>query len=343
MIFWIQMLIQIFLPVLDTFFHLEDLPLLSRMVLPKKMIQSHHAFTGTGADETREEVLSLCCPGAGFAGFWFTLGRLFAMEKRESLDVHSSWGILEQHYEGDDKRLSLLENISWVDGTYYEDEPVLAVDNLNNHNNNSIISSSDSDLVDNNQPIHYHCFSAGCLGVVSILQNYTLSHVFDMALTSRERWKKGEITRYQVVEDFVNQLLEIPTLNDTERNVKKERLVMSGSALSRIHVITTRLNFSSWNLFQQVTTSPRTIHELKELLLQTTFIPFATGDGFWFQSSSTASQGKYIDGAFSAFQHEKCHVHLALPFDAKLLLNALNINLHREDAELLWHKGLEFD
>ena len=183
---------------------------------------------------------------------------------------------------------------------------------------------------EHSKQIHYHCYSAGCVGVVSNLMNFSVNQVFDMALTSRERWKKGKINRFQIVEDFIDQMF-----ND-HRHAK-----MSNNTLSRIHVISTRLNLKSINLFEAVSTSPSSIDELKTLLLQTSFIPFVTGDGLYYSTSS--SDEKYIDGAFSTFQHDKCHAALDIPLQSKLLLNIWNMNLAREDAESLWEMGLEFD
>ena len=36
------------------------------------------------------DVMTLCCPGGGFAGFWFTLGRLSSMEGRGSIEILGS-------------------------------------------------------------------------------------------------------------------------------------------------------------------------------------------------------------------------------------------------------------
>ena len=90
LILCLQLSVQIIIPILDTFFHLGDVPLISRVVLSNPLIQSSteaidNQFDTDGIADGKEqqEVISVCCPGAGFAGFWFTLGRLFAMEQRD--------------------------------------------------------------------------------------------------------------------------------------------------------------------------------------------------------------------------------------------------------------------
>ena len=315
-LYWIQVFTRFVLPGLDTFFQLKDFRIVS-FFLP---VLSHRTIQPLDLEdfELESDVITLCCPGGGFAGFWFTLGRLFDMEKRGSIDLLSSEvpgfgrGVLED----------VRENVTLFDLE------------LGTHNQETMREIK--------KPVHYHCFSAGCLGVVSILQNYTFDNVFDMALASRLRWKKGVISRYQVVEDFIDQILNIPTIESPRNETFEHKTRITSGALSRIHVITTRLNFRLLNTFEPVLTNPSNLSELKTLLLQTSFIPYVTGDGFWYKNNQSL-QDKHLDGAFSSSQHDKCQSHLSLPFESKLLWNTLNIDLLREDAQLLWQMGLNFD
>ena len=309
-LFWVQVLTHIVQPDLDSCFPLKQNRILS-FFLPEAVDNK--------VQPVESDVMTLCCPGGGFAGFWFTLGRLFSLEKRASIDLlvsaNGGKGL-------EDKRRNL---------TLFGEEEGKDISELDiSHSRNS------------NKPIHYYCYSAGCIGVVSILKNYSVNQVFDMALTTRERWKKGYISRYQVVEDFIDQMLD-PEDGSSDDDIHKHAGTtrMTNSMLSRIHVVTTKLNLQSLNIFEPVSTSPGSVSELKTLLLQTSFIPFVTGDGFWYSTNS--SQEKYIDGAFSSYQHDTCHALLDIPNDPKLLWNTLNMNLLREDAELFWQMGLEFD
>ena len=97
------------------------------------------------SDSTRT---SMYIPGAGFSGFFYTLGRLQAFH-------------------------------------------------------NSSISSAQE----------YHCFSAGCLALVISLLRIPVHSVIARASSSRDRWIEGEISRYDVVEDFVDRILSNVHLN----------------------------------------------------------------------------------------------------------------------------------
>lgn len=136
-------------------------------------------------------------PGAGFSGFWFTLGRLQSIDQPDTKD--------------------------------------------------------------------YYCFSAGCLGVVSSLRNFTVDETLDIALNIQERWKSGQIARHHVVGEFVDSLL-----NTTSSTKSSLLSVEESSVLERMHVITSVKD--KWFGMKTHIRSPRTSDELREMLLQTTWM-----------------------------------------------------------------------
>lgn len=242
-------------------------------------------------------------PGAGFSGFFYTLGRLHS--------IHSS--ATEQ----------------------YDDE--------------------------------YYCFSAGCLALVATLMEVPLDRAVEMAHASRKKWITGEIGRYDVVKYFVDELLYDRTFADSSRltqcNSKTEtkkqmQCNLSNSTqhiwsvgpqhkiyqhLSKINIIT-----STWKgnpIITQSIRSPSTVLELKQMLLQTTWIPFITGPTL----GDIDEFGNYHnDGAFAALLHgwsmfkENAGTEqytLKLPWDAELLYNGLNIVLDHDKAIRFWNIG----
>lgn len=136
-------------------------------------------------------------PGAGFSGFWFTLGRLRSI-----------------------------------------DDPASK---------------------------HYYCFSAGCLGVVASLRNFTVDEMLDLAEGIQGKWMSSEIGRYQVVGEFVNNLV-----NASSSTYSTLRSIDEPNILSRLHIITSVKD--KWIGLKSQIRSPKTNDELREMLLQTTWM-----------------------------------------------------------------------
>jgi hypothetical protein len=136
-------------------------------------------------------------PGAGFSGFWFTLGRL-----RSIKDPASN---------------------------------------------------------------HYYCFSAGCLGVVASLRNFTVDEMLDLAEGIQGKWKRSQIGRYDVVGEFVDSLV-----NASSSVYSTLQSIEDPNILSRLHIITSVKD--KWMGFKTRIRSPQTSDELREMLLQTTWM-----------------------------------------------------------------------
>eukprot|EP00571_Detonula_confervacea_P000069 CAMPEP_0172326338 /NCGR_PEP_ID=MMETSP1058-20130122/56221_1 /TAXON_ID=83371 /ORGANISM="Detonula confervacea, Strain CCMP 353" /LENGTH=202 /DNA_ID=CAMNT_0013043095 /DNA_START=10 /DNA_END=615 /DNA_ORIENTATION=- len=105
-----------------------------------------------------QKQLDLYIPGAGFSGFFYTLGRLQAF-------LHSP----------------------------------------------------------HNATHEYYCFSAGCLALIASLLNLQIDDVLELAHSSRNQWNTGEISRYDVVEHFVDGLLQ---------NIEDEMLLVGEKLLN---------------------------------------------------------------------------------------------------------------
>lgn len=54
----------------------------------------------------------------------------------------------------------------------------------------------------------FHCYSAGCLCVVIFLADLPFDEVMNLAVNAQHKWKQGEISRFEMVPLFVEQLIE---------------------------------------------------------------------------------------------------------------------------------------
>ena len=242
--------------------------------------------------DTKQENTSMYIPGAGFSGFFYTLGRLQAFH-------------------------------------------------------NSPISSAQE----------YHCFSAGCLALVISLLRIPVHSVIAQASSSRDRWIEGEISRYDVVEDFVDGILSNVHLNakfESECSLYQANGTQEVDTnnihchLPRINVIT-----SSWDtttMLSQSTQTPRSLDHLRLLLIQTTWIPYVTGSTLGKIDDETGMY--HNDGALAGlFQNifsssngllsrpSRHDYSLLLPWKLSLLLNSLNLGLDHDRAIYYWEEG----
>ena len=175
----------------------------------------------------------------------------------------------------------------------------------------------------------YYCYSAGCIAVVAVLSNSTVDEMSDLCFGVQNRWKVGETRHYGVVTDFLDNFLSTPNVRELLRN---EEL------LSKIHIITAVRN--DWFGLKSSIRSPSGSEDLYRMLLQTTWIPFATAERLWEADSST---GEYnMDGIFSTHDHPVCAHQLDLPWKWDLRVNGLNVNLGPDKVVKFWNEGLEY-
>jgi hypothetical protein len=237
---------------------------------------------------------SIYLPGAGFSGFWFTLGRLEAM--------------------------------------------MAAASNHHQH-----------------QQPNFYCFSAGCLAAVSFLSHHSTQDIYQAAVQIQQQWKTGNLHQHDVVEEFLEFLLfdnhgswnnkgEQSTFIDHSNNTAtitapadqhKLQSLHDPNILSSLHIITTKKKTNGDFLggFEMETRTPTSLAELKEMLRQTTWIPFATGSSLWHNDR--------MDGGVTYFSHPWCERSAALPLHKlDLLVNILNVNLGATDVQRLYESGI---
>mmetsp|Transcript_66 Transcript_66/g.137 ORF Transcript_66/g.137 Transcript_66/m.137 type:complete len:311 (-) Transcript_66:429-1361(-) len=174
---------------------------------------------------------------------------------------------------------------------------------------------------DNND---YYCYSSGCLCAAASLANRTFEDVLDAAVEAQNRWKEGKMSRYDIVPAFIDAILEYDDYGGAGDFIYERLNVL----------LTTRGSGVTAN-------RPRDAMELRELLIQTTWIPFVTGSGLWVRDSTN---GRYhMDGAFSSTLHPPCDRRIDSPHTFDVIRNSLNPNLDKDTARRYYEQGMRYD
>lgn len=176
----------------------------------------------------------------------------------------------------------------------------------------------------------YYCYSAGCLGAVTVLGNITRETAYDYASGAQKRWFAGDLSRYDVTKSFIDSLLYGSDEADAITPENLRPAFRDEKVLSTLQIITSKRNWDGG--VKVAIRSPKDAEELKDMLLQTTWIPFAIARDLWHE--------EHMDGAFTLFEHPRCPTRLGYGFDLDIILNALNVNLSKDKVKLLWEKGL---
>jgi len=178
--------------------------------------------------------------------------------------------------------------------------------------------------IDDVQDYNYYCFSSGCFSVLAVLLNRTLMKLVEAAEVSQSLWKSGELSSYYLVDHFFDSI--VPP--------EKDFALEHEGILSTIHILVTTKKEGLQ--IQQ----PRNRSELKEYLVQTTWIPFITGKGIL---SGTDTDDMYFDGGFSRLLHPSCEFRLDLPIIWETLAYTFSPGLSLEQVTQLWLEGQRHD
>lgn len=277
--------------------------------------------------------ISMHIPGNGFSGFFFTLGRLEAF--------------LNQNHRTDASEQA-------------------AARSRNENGTEALPPTPD---------VEYHCWSAGCLSLIAALLEVPIQATLDLALTARESYARGDIGRYDIVENFVDGLLSYESHCengeaeiDSDFNTSCSCTEQSGfnklenTTLSTINVVSSAWSFDGANpLLEKVTRSPSNVGELRAMLLDTTRIPFLTGNTFgekdtttgayhndgaiavWYhKTTSRSSSGGRSLGSSSDFCSDDASFKLSLPpWSVSMYANMLNMNFGKDLATGFWRDGMD--
>jgi len=168
----------------------------------------------------------------------------------------------------------------------------------------------------NDQSITYHCFSAGCLALVSSALHIPIASVFDRAVRIQSDWREGIIHRFEVLPLFVDWLLE--HANDS-----------SELSFSNVKILTTEFPFV------MRVDSPRTKEELRQRLLETARIPFVLSP------VQSLSDLQITDGGFSLVSH-LWHLPIDLgvwSLSYKMMRNFLDVGVTIDTCLSIYEEG----
>ena len=201
----------------------------------------------------------------------------------------------------------------------------------------------------------YQCYSGGCLALVAHLLDVELEVALDLAIGSRERLLAGDIGRYEVVERFVDGLLdfaktthEVVIENDHCPTMVCQAMLdrnetRSTEWFSRLSIITSSWSYNNTYFLEKNVRRPSSTEDLKSLLLDTTFIPFLTGETFGRAKSNLAQHNDgalavWFDNLIGRQSSSSGHV-LRLPKTLLLWSNIFNMWLDRKTAVQIWNEG----
>ncbi|CAB9500655.1 unknown protein [Seminavis robusta] len=194
---------------------------------------------------------------------------------------------------------------------------------------NKLIAGSEND----NGDTDYYCYSAGCLATTAALGNITVYDVYGACMDIQDLMWTGDISQFEVVEEFVDYLI----------STGRER-TLNDAALAKMHIITTVVlpaeGWLSLPKLETVVRTPQSLEELKEMLLQTAWIPGVTGNGL--------VSDDHLDGGLTIFSHPDCPSAVEPPQltwtweSLAFYANALfGVNMSKEQAERFWSAGVK--
>lgn len=281
---------------------------------------------GNAKTDASTQTRRMYIPGAGFSGFFYTLGRLHSLHSK-STTQHDEYFCFSAGC------LALVATLMEV--------PLQSAVEMANGSRRKWMNGE----IGRYEVVKYFVDELLYEGEGRMLDLVDAAHL-QLANSSNGMLRNtyGHISSSELVKELPYDSL----FNETKYrafNMKQSHKIQHH--LSKINIIT-----STWSnnisIITQSVRSPSTILELKQMLLQTTWIPFITGPTL---GKLDASGEYHNDGAFAALLYgckslfRKDAVHsaqyaLKLPWDVDLLCNGLNIILDYDKAILFWNKGL---
>ena len=188
------------------------------------------------------------------------------------------------------------------------------------------------------------CYSAGCLNAVALWSNYSIDQVIDFGNEAQQRYLLGQMPWVGATDRMVHNLihghgLAVPATvrasqqqegeNGVTESALQHLIRTNPNFLSSLHIITT--TFTAWGWPTMVIRTPETVDELQEMLMQTSWIPFATGDG-WIKNG-------HLDGGFSILSHPTCPTTICISLDWQILFNVVNVLMPSPMLRELSRKG----
>lgn len=192
----------------------------------------------------------------------------------------------------------------------------------------------------------YYCYSSGCLGYVLAAASVDIETVLTAAQRVQKLWLEGQIHRYDVVPNFLQEVLP-PAIEASFSNfIQKNRTLHSSpsstsqwnSILSQLRIIVTVMEPSSLlnnRIMRHRIHSPTAYSTLIHYLQQTTHIPWLTGP-----ITTDGTNEVIIDGGFSRISHPVCSKQIVVPATWSTMIHSLNPGLDPKVAKELFFRGM---
>ena len=200
----------------------------------------------------------------------------------------------------------------------------------------------------------------------------SVNDVYDKAYNIQQSWLAGNMSRFEIVEEFLQNLFE-ESHDDVEDRWTLDASLSNGTTSKDHHEqdMNQNCSISHSNLIEQLlpkinilvtsrgkgveVIKPRSLAELTGALKQTTWIPFVTGEGVMRvedslqrqQQQDTAAaalqQEFYLDGGFSRMLHPTCAYDLRVPNTWVNMMYTLHPGMSQEQVHELWEAGRNFE
>lgn len=189
----------------------------------------------------------------------------------------------------------------------------------------------------------------------------SVDDVYDKAYGIQQSWLAGNMSRFDIVEEFLQNLFEesdhddhqMPetmtannssTMDEYEQQQQGKNCSIHHSGridqlLPKLKILVT----SRGNGVEVI--QPRTRSELVDALKQTTWIPFVTGEGVMRpdDSEQETMEEFYLDGGFSRMLHPECAYDLRVPNTWVNMMYTLHPGMSQGQVNGLWEAGRNFD
>jgi hypothetical protein len=189
-----------------------------------------------------------------------------------------------------------------------------------------------------------YCYSSGCLGYIFAAASLDVDTVLTAAERVQKQWLDGHLHRYDVVPNFLQELL--PPFNSNFASGRENQTVVGSamlspwdSILSRLRILVTVLESRSIlnnQLMRPRVHTPTCHSTLIQYLQETTHIPWLTGP----LTEYSGDDDVVMDGGFSRMSHPACETRITVPLTWSTMVHSLNPGLDPKQAKDLFHHGM---
>ena len=115
----------------------------------------------------------------------------------------------------------------------------------------------------------YYCYSSGCLSLfVALMQKANLETTIDTCFNIQAQWESGNISTYNMVDQFVEELIIIDDSDDGHHLQQQQQRRRMHELLNRVNILVT----TPYGRHAAVSAKATNMTELHSLLVKTTWM-----------------------------------------------------------------------